>query len=103
MAKTSRRVFLARIAAGGAAIGVLQTLGCGGGGGDSFSCNENVDQAAQGTRSALQYRDASTDPNKKCIDCVLYTGNATACGTCSAVPGPIHPNGTCTAFAPKPA
>ncbi|MCB9602508.1 MAG: hypothetical protein H6721_24430 [Sandaracinus sp.] len=102
MAKQSRRVFLARIAAGGAAVGILQTLGCGGGG-DSFTCNDNVDQAARGTRTALQYVDTAADPNKKCIDCVLFTGNATACGTCSAVPGPIHPSGSCTAFAPKPA
>lgn len=96
----SRRRFIGRIAAGGGAIALLHTVGCGGD--DALTCDASgVDSAGQQTRSALQYTDRSQDPNKKCINCVLYQGTATACGTCVPVPGPIHPEGTCSAFAPR--
>ncbi len=101
MSKHSRRVFLARITAGGAALGVLQAVGCGGG--DSVSCDTNITPDARRTRTALRYVDVTSDASKRCISCTLYTGDATACGTCSAVPGPIHPDGTCSAFVAIPA
>lgn len=102
-ARLSRRVFVARVTASGAALGALSVLGCGGSEPEALTCTGAVDATALATRSALHYVDAATDPSKTCLACALYQGNAAACGTCGAVPGPIHPQGTCDAFAPKPA
>lgn len=101
--RLSRRIFLARVTASGAALGALGVLGCGGSEPEVLTCTGAVEPTAQATRSALHYVDASADPSKTCIACALYQGNAAACGTCGAVPGPIHPQGTCDAFAPKAA
>ena len=59
----------------------------------------SADQRA--ARSTLHYRDLGTDATRQCLACALYVGNATACGTCPAVAGPIHPRGTCDAFAAR--
>jgi hypothetical protein len=52
-------------------------------------------------RNALAYTDLSTDPAQLCVKCRQYVPgpSAEACGTCKVVKGPIHPNGTCRAFA----
>ena len=102
-ARLSRRVFLARVTASGAALGALGVLGCGGSEPEVLTCTGAVEPTAQATRSAQHYVDASADPSKLCVNCARYQGNAAACGTCGAVPRPIHPQGTCDAFAPKPA
>lgn len=50
-------------------------------------------------RSQLKYQ--STPKGKqKCSLCTLFVpgATATASGTCKVIPGPISPNGWCTAF-----
>jgi hypothetical protein len=58
--------------------------------------------ALGGTRTQLKYQ--STPKGKdKCSGCTLFVPGktATANGTCKVIPGPISPNGWCTAFARK--
>ncbi len=52
-------------------------------------------------RNALAYTDLSTDPAQRCVKCRQYVPGASAdsCGTCKVLKGPIHPDGTCRAFA----
>lgn len=50
------------------------------------------------------YVDKSPDPSKKCSACSLYKpAGPDACGTCTAVKGPINPEGSCKLFVAKPA
>jgi hypothetical protein len=55
----------------------------------------------QSARLALHYSDASADPARACHACRLYTGGQDACGTCTVVAGPVHPQGSCDAFAAR--
>jgi hypothetical protein len=52
-------------------------------------------------RNSLGYADRSTDATQLCVKCRQYVPApaADACGTCKIMKGPIHPNGTCRAFA----
>jgi High potential iron-sulfur protein len=54
-------------------------------------------------REALQYKDRSMEKDKRCGGCNFYqaASDPAACGACTLVKGPIHPNGYCTAFAAK--
>lgn len=53
-------------------------------------------------RTSLKYVEQSPDKTKWCVDCTQYRpGPSGACGGCSLMAGPIHPRGTCAAFAPK--
>jgi hypothetical protein len=54
-------------------------------------------------RTALAYVDRSADPARACADCVQFVPASAegACGTCHLVAGPIHPLGSCKAFAKK--
>lgn len=55
------------------------------------------------TRKSLMYVDRASDPAKRCEQCMLYKPAAPdACGGCSVVKGPIHPAGSCSAWAKKP-
>ncbi len=39
-------------------------------------------------------------PEESCRDCKFFTAGAEGqCGTCSLVPGPIHPDGRCNLWA----
>ena len=53
------------------------------------------------TRKALQYVDASPVENKPCKGCQFFVKpeKEGTCGGCKVVPGPIHPEGYCTAWA----
>ncbi|MBS1620450.1 MAG: hypothetical protein JST10_09665 [Bacteroidetes bacterium] len=55
------------------------------------------------TRKNLNYVEISPVKSKECKICALYIPPAegSTCGTCTLVPGPIEPLGTCTYFAPK--
>lgn len=56
-------------------------------------------------RTTLGYVDKAPDATKKCSGCALYNPAPAAgsCGGCKALKGPIHPDGWCKSFAPKPA
>jgi hypothetical protein len=53
------------------------------------------------TRNSLGYADKSLDATQECIKCRQYVPAASdgACGGCKIMKGPIHPLGTCRAFA----
>lgn len=68
----------------------------------SFSCTDvsNLTQEQLETRKSLQYVDESPHAEKRCDNCRLFEppGEDETCGTCQIVPGPIHPQGYCTAW-----
>ena len=68
----------------------------------AFSCTDvsNLTKEQIQTRKTLQYVDASPDAEKRCNNCRLFEppGDGEECGGCQVVPGPIHPNGYCTAW-----
>jgi len=54
-------------------------------------------------REALEYQDQSTEPARTCSGCLQFvepTGPF-SCGSCRLVRGPIHPRGSCRAFAAR--
>jgi hypothetical protein len=54
------------------------------------------------TRTNNQYVDKSTTPGKNCANCQLYKPAAAgACGACTLVKGPIHPEGYCRVWVKK--
>lgn len=67
------------------------------------SCpTEALSPDAQKMRDSLKYVDRGPEPAKFCDVCVQYKpGSSGACGKCSLLAGPIHPQGTCAAFSPK--
>lgn len=54
-------------------------------------------------RSALRYVEPGADERRRCSSCQQYLTPAAdgGCGSCKVLKGPIHPNGTCIAFAPR--
>jgi hypothetical protein len=100
-----RRQFLARAAilgASAASVGLLAACSKGGGGALTCLDTTGLSPADISTRTSLSYVDKSTDPAKHCSLCQLYTAAAPgACGGCTVVKGPIHPEGSCTAFVKK--
>ncbi len=122
----SRRHFIQRMSLFGAAgIGASSLLAACGGGeqqadtpaetpaetpaqtAEGFTCTDTSGLTEQELtmRNTLQYVDASPDPEKLCDGCALYVAAVAGqnCGTCTVIKGPIHPKGSCTSFAPKPA
>ena len=124
----SRRDFIQRLSLFGAAgVGTSMLAACGGGeqqaatpaetptetptetpqAAEGFTCTDTTGLTEQEVtmRNQLQYVDASPDPEKLCSNCVLYTEPEAGaqCGGCTVVKGPIHPDGYCTSWAPKPA
>lgn len=54
------------------------------------------------TRNALQYTDNSSKADQFCHNCQYFKpASGEGCGTCSIVPGPINPQGWCTAWVKK--
>lgn len=54
-------------------------------------------------RDMAAYSDTSSDPSKKCVQCIQFVAGAPdACGSCKVVKGPINPEGTCKLFVAKP-
>ena len=69
---------------------------------DSCQDVSALGDAEKTARSALQYTD--TGPaDKQCNKCNFWQAPAdpAQCGGCQLVKGPIHPKGSCTAFAVK--
>lgn len=52
-------------------------------------------------RNALAYTDRSLDAAQQCIKCRQYVPGKSvdACGSCKVMKGPVHPHGSCRAFA----
>lgn len=72
---------------------------------DALTCQDTTGLTEQEIqmRTSLNYVDETDDPERACDKCALYqTAEEGACGGCTLIKGPIHPNGTCTSFAPKP-
>lgn len=94
--KITRRLFC--FSAAGASG--LAMLGVGCGGEEALTCNDTsgLSAAEQSTRSGAEYVDTSPHGvSKQCLNCNFKQNlTANACGTCTVVPGPIHPNGYCT-------
>ena len=89
----SRRTMLRVLTAAGGALAVYPMAGCGGG----ADCADTTGLDTT-TRTALRYREISTNPMQVCTNCTLYTAGSNGCGTCQAFPGPVAPGGTCSSF-----
>ncbi len=67
-----------------------------------FSCADvsNLTEEQIETRESLQYVDDSPHDDMRCNNCELFEppGADEPCGRCQVVPGPIHPQGYCTAW-----
>ena len=101
MKKLNRREFLETAAVIGAGIGVGAVLsGCKGGGTVSCGDTTGLSEADLGTRTAMDYVEASTEAGKTCSNCALFTADpGGGCGLCSVVKGPINPAGNCSVWA----
>ena len=104
----SRRQLLRRAivaSAGVAAAGVLAAA-CKGGP-TALRCDDTTGLAPvdTATRKALEYVEASPDPEKTCAACAQYTAPSVegTCGGCKMFKGTVNPKGTCKSFAAKPA
>jgi hypothetical protein len=99
-----RRSFMiasGRFALGGAAV----ALGCKRTAGLPTSCEDvtGLSDEERAARSALAYADGATKPDKACRSCQQWVAphGDGACGGCKLLKGPIHPEGTCKAFAAR--
>jgi hypothetical protein len=70
---------------------------------DSCQDVSALSDAEKTARTALQYTDTSPHPDKVCSGCNLYQppADASQCGGCQVVKGPIHPRGYCTSWVQK--
>lgn len=93
-----RRVFLNWLGPAALAPFGLGATGCG----KAFTCNDSPSLSAQEreTRAKFVYVDRSSDISRLCEKCTHFTPGE-ACGACKVLPGPIHPQGTCTLFSPR--
>lgn len=118
--KLSRREFFERAAVIGAAAtsagAFLTACDSGGSGsgtsasgsqkkktGGELNCNpDDLPKNQKKVRESLKYVDHTPKPDKKCKNCNLYEkpDKPGTCGGCTSVPGPIHPDGYCTAYQP---
>lgn len=69
---------------------------------ESFSCTDvsGLTEEQKQIRRSLEYTDASPFADKRCNNCKVFKapGSGQECGGCAVVPGPIHPQGYCTAW-----
>lgn len=76
-----------------------------GGGSGELSCTDTsgLKDGEIKTRNNLNYVDDSPKKDKNCANCQLYEPpeKEGTCGGCKSVPGPIHPEGYCTAWVKK--
>ncbi len=71
------------------------------------TCNDltGLTEQEKQMRTALQYADETTIPDKRCDNCQLYIEpeGDSACGGCKILKGPIAAAGYCTSWAAKQA
>jgi len=67
------------------------------------ACDDTASLAEEprAARAAAAYTDRAPTPEKACKGCGQWVAPAdsVSCGGCKLLKGPIHPNGTCKAFA----
>jgi len=97
-ARMERRVFLSVLGPAAFLPLALGTQGCS----KSFKCDGGgtLSPADQQLRAKFAYVDKSSDIARMCEDCIQFA-LGDSCGTCKVLPGPVHPQGTCTLFAPR--
>ncbi|MGB0678452.1 MAG: high-potential iron-sulfur protein [Polyangiales bacterium] len=112
MSKQGRREFLRHsgcnlaLAAAGSA---LYWSACGGKKKEesqALRCNDTsgLDPAAVQTRKSLAYIEPSPHHDKNCANCRFFQSKGDkACGACTLMQGPIHPQGYCNSWVAKPA
>jgi hypothetical protein len=107
----SRRGFMQRIGALGAAGGGIGLLAhCGGEAQQSQTavggCNDvsGLSEQARNMREGLAYVDSAPSPDKVCTNCAFWEEAPAGqlCGGCQLIEGPIHPDGYCNSWAPIP-
>jgi hypothetical protein len=92
----------------GAALGVFAVVGAGACSkaprpGPSCTDTSSLSASDVQVRTTLAYADMPAEPGKACVACQQFLpGPPDACGTCKILRGPISPNGSCKAFAPRP-
>lgn len=92
-----RRVFLTWLGPSALAPFGLVAAGCG----KTFTCSgTGLSPTDKETRTKFVYTDRSSDITRLCEKCTHFSPGET-CGTCKVLPGPIHPQGTCTLFSPR--
>ncbi|MFB6374371.1 MAG: high-potential iron-sulfur protein [Bradymonadaceae bacterium] len=76
-----------------------------GGGSAKLDCTDTsgLKNSEKKTRKSLKYTDSSPKDDKSCSNCQLFQPPKEdgSCGSCQSVPGPIHPDGYCTAWVKK--
>ncbi len=105
----TRRGFLQRLSLGLAAVGGAATSGVRRVWAaqplrEDLSCTDTTGLSEQQiqTRTALKYTDDAPTAKQVCENCQNYqpATDPNACGQCTVVPGPVHPQGWCTAWVP---
>lgn len=92
-----RRVFLSWVAPMALTPLAAGLLGCE----KKFACSgSGLSPADVESRARFAYVDGSSDISRMCEDCSHFAPGD-ACGTCKVLPGPVHPQGTCTLFSPR--
>ena len=63
----------------------------------------SLDENERAARAALAYADKAPTPEKVCSRCNQWVEprEPSSCGSCKLLKGPIHPDGSCKAFAAK--
>lgn len=105
----TRRELLRRSAFFGAAVvgggALLSASGCQDDGGEEkLTCADTsgLEQGQIQTRKSLKYTDSTPNEDQNCANCNFFkAGGQNQCGTCTVVPGPIHPDGWCSSWAAK--
>ncbi len=89
-----RGVVLSVVASAPAAL----FTGCGSG---ELRCNDEsaLSTAERDARHGAGYAERAADRARACSGCNFYqAAGANACGSCTVVRGPIHPEGSCNLF-----
>jgi hypothetical protein len=85
--------------------GVLAATGCNRAQAMPSSCTDTtgLSDDERAMRSTLSYVDRSSAPDRACKGCQQWSAPPEdgECGHCKLLKGPIHPMGSCKAFAPK--
>jgi len=58
---------------------------------------DSLDNEDRERRQTVQYVDRTTSQERTCSKCSYFKAGQ-GCGTCTVLPGPIAPQGTCTLF-----